>query len=58
MTSLYEYYRDHPEELPAELRRMSGEFSPADLARDHVAGMTDRYAIRQYEELFVAKGWR
>ena len=58
VTSLYEYYRYNPEELPAELRRMSGEFSPADLARDHVAGMTDRYAIRQYEELFVAKGWR
>ena len=58
VTSLFEYYTDHPEELPAELRRMSGDFDAAELAKDHVASMTDRYAMRQYEELFVAKGWR
>ena len=58
VTSLFEYYADHPEELPAELRRMSGDFDAAELAKDHVASMTDRYAMRQYEELFVAKGWR
>ena len=37
---------------------MSGDFDAAELAKDHVASMTDRYAMRQYEELFVAKGWR
>ena len=58
VTSLFEYYADHPEELPAELRRMSGDLDAAELAKDHVASMTDRYAMRQYEELFVAKGWR
>ena len=58
VSSLFEYYADHPEELPAELRRMSGDFDAAELAKDHVASMTDRYAMRQYEELFVAKGWR
>ena len=33
---------------------------PAQLPRaatDYVAGMTDRYAIRRYEKLFLPKSW-
>ena len=58
VTSLYQYFLEHPRELPKDLAAMSGEFSIEELVKDHVAGMTDRYAINLYEELFVAKGWR
>lgn len=58
ITSLYEYYMQHPEKLSEELLSMVDEFPMEDLVKDHIAGMTDRYAINTYEELFVAKGWR
>lgn len=58
ITSLYQFFVENPERLPEDLKAMRGEFSIEELAKDHVAGMTDRYAINLYEELFVAKGWR
>lgn len=58
ITSLFEYYLDHPDELPKELLRMSDDFDTEELVKDYVAGMTDRYAMNLYEELFTLKGWR
>ena len=58
ITSLYEYFFTHPQELPAELQAMKGEFSLEELVKDHIAGMTDRYAINLYNQIFVAIGWR
>ncbi len=58
ISSLFEYYLDHPEELPEELRRMETDYDTEELVKDHVAGMTDRYAMNLYDELFVVKGWR
>lgn len=58
ITSLYQYFTENPDALPEDLAAMRNEYSVEELAKDHVAGMTDRYAINLYEELFVAKGWR
>lgn len=58
ITSLYEYYVAHPEELFSELQTMQNEYSVEELAKDHVASMTDRYAINKYNELFVPAGWK
>jgi len=47
--TLFEHYCAHPEEIPASI-------PSGDLARrvtDYVAGMTDRYCIRKFEELSV-----
>ncbi len=51
MTFLYGYYLEHFDEVPEELRELSGEYPREDLVKDHVAGMTDRYAINKFEEL-------
>ena len=51
--ALFTWFCAHPEELPAGPR---GD----DLATrviDHVAGMTDRFALRAYRERFVPDGW-
>ena len=37
---------------------MQNECSVEELAKDHVASMTDRYAINKYNELFVPAGWK
>ncbi|MDO4869620.1 MAG: deoxyguanosinetriphosphate triphosphohydrolase [Bacillota bacterium] len=58
ITSLFEYFVQNPEELPEELYAMKNEYSIEELAKDHVAGMTDRYAINKYNEIFVPAGWK
>ena len=53
---LFEYYLRHPEEMPEEFKR--GEDTLEKRVIDYVAGMTDRYALRRYQELFLPDIWR
>lgn len=48
---LYDYYVLHPE-IPHEHLEISEE-DPAVLAKDYIAGMTDRYALYEYQRLFL-----
>ncbi|MDI6892341.1 MAG: deoxyguanosinetriphosphate triphosphohydrolase [Actinomycetota bacterium] len=54
--SLFYYYLERPEELPEEFRVENERELPLKVC-DYVAGMTDRYAIRKYEEFSVPKSW-
>lgn len=58
ITSLYEYYLQHPEKLPADIMEMKGLYPLEELVKDHVASMTDRYAYNMYKELFIPAGWK
>jgi dGTPase len=53
--SLFGYYLEHPDEVPPEYHRAPGDL-PTRVA-DYIAGMTDRYALRTYERLFLPQGW-
>ena len=53
--SLFSYYLEHPDEVPEEYHRAPGDL-PTRIA-DYIAGMTDRYALRAYEQLFLPQGW-
>ena len=53
--SLFSHYLDHPEEVPEEYHLAPGDL-PTRVA-DYIAGMTDRYALRVYEQLFLPRGW-
>jgi dGTPase len=53
--SLFAYYLDHPEGIPAEYVS-AGSDLPTQIA-DYIAGMTDRFALRTYEQLFLPQGW-
>ncbi len=48
--NLVEYYRAHPEEIPASYRHDGAP--PLTQVMDYVAGMTDRFAIRTHDRLF------
>jgi dGTPase len=57
--SLFELFMARPELLPTEhheaahdLQQLSGEGGRARAVADYIAGMTDRYAILEYERLF------
>lgn len=54
---LFSYYMAHPDELPEEFALDSLGPLPQRVA-DYVAGMTDRYAIRTYETLFLPSRWK
>ncbi len=56
--SLYFHYCDHPKKMPKERQLMIPEFGVREVVKDHIAGMTDRYAINIYMETFVPKGWK
>jgi dGTPase len=53
--TLFAYYLDHPEQIPAEYRAAPGDV--ATHVADYIAGMTDRYALRMYEHLFLPQRW-
>jgi dGTPase len=52
---LFTYYLEHPDQLPEESRSAPGDLQTR--VADHIAGMTDRYALRTYERLFLPQGW-
>ena len=59
ITQLYEYYMGHVDKLPVEyvlLMVNKGE-KKSRVVCDYIAGMSDIYAIDQFEELFVPKRW-
>ena len=53
--ALFAYYLEHPEAVPAEYRTTRADL-PTQVA-DYIAGMTDRYALRAFEQLFLPQGW-
>lgn len=54
--ALYQHYLENPDRLPAEYKSENGDDLMVRVA-DYVSGMTDRYAIRIYENLFIPKAW-
>ena len=60
IVALYEYYMDHTEQLPQEYFRMmeQRQEKKTRVVCDYIAGMSDSYAIDQFEELFVPKAWK
>lgn len=56
--SLYEHYLVYPEAMSKEFQKMieSGEHREI-VVRDYIAAMTDRFAIAQYEDIYVPKSW-
>jgi len=55
LRELFAYFLDHPDQLPPEYHRVPGDLSTR--VADFIAGMTDRYAVRTYEQLFLPQGW-
>ncbi|HCU07834.1 MAG TPA: deoxyguanosinetriphosphate triphosphohydrolase [Clostridiales bacterium] len=56
--SLYDFYLEHPDRLPQEQQSMMAQDGPEEVVKDHIANMTDRYAINIYTTHFVPAGWK
>jgi dGTPase len=58
MKTLYGYYCEHFDLLPPDLRRLCEKGDSAErVVCDYLASMSDRFAIAQYEAIFVPKSW-
>ncbi|MBI4744812.1 MAG: deoxyguanosinetriphosphate triphosphohydrolase [Actinobacteria bacterium] len=55
LISLFNYYSKHPNELPSEFKR-ENEKLEVNIC-DYLAGMTDRYAVKVFEMLFLPQAW-
>ena len=58
--NLYHYYMEFPEKLPQEFLTMmqqNGD-SKEQVICDYIAGMTDNYAVKTFQEIFVPEAWK
>lgn len=60
LQNLYEYYVVHMEELPEEYLHMAvceGE-QKEQVVCDYIAGMTDNYAVKTFQKIFIPESWK
>ena len=57
LTKIYGYYIDHVEEMPEEYVRIAGEDGDERAVCDYIAGMSDTYALKVFNHLFVPMFW-
>ncbi len=58
LVKLFEYYVANPERMPSSYYKNTESEGVERCVCDFVSGMTDRYAIETYNDLFVPKVWR
>lgn len=56
--TLYQYYLSRIDDLPREYQNLITEGEPREkVVCDYVGAMSDRFAISQYEEIYIPKSW-
>ncbi len=55
--ALYRYFLKHLDELPLEYCNNISVYGEDQCVCDYIAGMTDRYAINKFQELFIPSSW-
>ena len=56
--TLYDYFESNPEKLPKEWKTRIPLYGVQEVVKDHIAGMTDRYAVNLFVEIYVPKSWK
>ena len=49
---------EHVEALPEDLQVIAALDGANEAVKDYIAGMTDRFALNTYTELFVPRAWK
>ena len=57
LSQLFEYYVNHPEQLPEDFQPQMSFDGLERTVCDYIAGMTDNYAVDKYSEIFIPMGW-
>lgn len=54
---LYKYLKNVPDLIPKEMLNMLGVYDIDRIVCDYIAGMTDRYAVKKFHDIFVPASW-
>ena len=56
---IYEYYTKNFDALPEFYLNIynNNSFSREEIIKDYIAGMTDRYAMKVFDDLYIPKPW-
>lgn len=59
LEQIYNYYKKNMDKLPKEfiVSNIENDMTDDDLITDYIAGMTDRFAIHVWKNLFMPKHW-
>ena len=57
LNMLFETFMKEPERLPYDDRRNIEKMGKEQVVIDYIAGMTDNYAVYQFNEIFIPKAW-
>ncbi len=57
MTGIFTHYMEHPEEMPKNMQETTEKEGVERAVCDYLAGMSDRFAIYTYNNLYVPKSW-
>lgn len=55
---LFEYYMKHPEKIPVDFQPQLDFDGIERTVCDYIAGMTDKYAVDKFGELFIPAAWQ
>ena len=58
LAQLFEYFVEHSDKLPIDYLETISKESVERAVCDYLSGMTDRYAIELYHEIFIPEVWR
>lgn len=58
LTRLYEYYIANPQALPEDFQPQLSFEGMERTVCDYIAGMTDKYAVDKYSQIFIPMGWQ
>ena len=58
INGLFGHFADNPDELPEDYRRIAARDGLRRAVSDFVSGMTDKYSIYMYGELFIPEAWQ
>ena len=57
LEQLFGYYIDHLDKLPADYYAIAQAEGPERAVCDYIAGMTDKFAVEQFQDAFIPKAW-
>ena len=58
LNGIFKHYLEFPDEMPEEYRRIAEQDGLHRAVCDYVSGMTDKYAMCQYSELYIPEAWQ
>ncbi len=56
MSGLFDYYMKNPSAMPDTYGQLDGDGLEQAVC-DYIAGMSDRYAIYSYTDIYIPKSW-